>query len=60
MQNTIEIIQIARQGKHMNSLEKNNIYYTCQQNNPLNAIVFDLQNPMFDTLYKYHIKKYTP
>jgi hypothetical protein len=56
----MEIIQITRKVKHMNSLEKNNIYCTCQQNNQMNAIVSDLQNPMFDIIYKHHDNKWTP
>jgi hypothetical protein len=53
----MEIIQIARKVKHMNKIEKFNIYCTCQQNNQMNETLFDLQNPMFDTLYTHHINK---
>jgi hypothetical protein len=50
IQNTKVIIQIARKCEHMKSLEKFDIYYTCQQNSQLNEILFDLQNLIFDTL----------
>jgi hypothetical protein len=53
----MEIIRIARKGKHIKRIEKLNIYCICQQNNQMNEILFDLQNPIFDTLYKHHKSK---
>jgi hypothetical protein len=50
IQNTIEIIQRAKKGKYMNSIERHHIYCTHKQWKQMNEVLFDLQNPIFGVL----------
>jgi hypothetical protein len=52
IQNTVLITQVTQNGKNMNRLEKLHIHCTHQQNEQMNEVVFDLQNSMFDTIYR--------
>jgi hypothetical protein len=53
----MEIIQITQKGRHMNSLEKFHIYCAHQQDIQMNEVLFDLQNPIFDTIYNHCTKQ---
>jgi hypothetical protein len=41
IQDTMEMIQIARKGRHMNSTEKYHIFHTYKQNKQMNDVLFD-------------------
>jgi hypothetical protein len=50
---TMDIIKITQKGRHMNILEKFHIYCAYRDNAHMNEILFDIHNPIFDTLYEY-------
>jgi hypothetical protein len=52
----MEITQITQKGRHMNSLEIFHIYCAHQQNKQMNEVLFDLQNPIFHTIYNHYTK----
>jgi hypothetical protein len=55
MQDTIEIIQIARWGRYMNITEKYHIFCIQKQNKQMNKLLFDLNNPIFEAVYIHYI-----
>jgi hypothetical protein len=57
IQGTMEIVQITQKEKYMNSLEKFHIYCAHQQDIQMNEILFDFQNPIFDTIYNHYTKQ---
>jgi cell fate (sporulation/competence/biofilm development) regulator YlbF (YheA/YmcA/DUF963 family) len=53
MQDTMEIIQVARKGRHMNNIEKCHMF--CAQNKQMNEVLFDLSNSIFEAVYNRYI-----
>jgi hypothetical protein len=54
MQEVMEVIQIARKGRYMNSLEKFHIFCTQKENKHMNEILFDPKNPIFNSVYNHY------
>jgi hypothetical protein len=50
---TMDIIKITQKNRHMNILENFHIYCAYRDNTHMNEILFDIHNPIFDTLYEY-------
>jgi hypothetical protein len=51
MLDVMEVIQIARKGIYMSSMERFHIFCTQKENKYMNEILFDLENPIFETVY---------
>jgi hypothetical protein len=57
LQNTMEIVQIAKRGRCLNSLEKYRIYCIYQENEQINETLTDNTNPILNVTYKHCITK---
>jgi hypothetical protein len=54
MQDVMEVMQVARKSRYMNSMEKFHIFCTQKENKHMNEILFDPKNPIFDTIYNHY------
>jgi hypothetical protein len=54
MQDVMEVIQIGRKGRYMNSMERFHIFCTQKENKHMNEILFDLKNPILETVYNHY------
>jgi hypothetical protein len=59
MQEVMEVIQIARKGRYMNSLEKFHIFCTQKEEKHMNEILFDPKNPIFNYIQPLQTKQTT-
>jgi hypothetical protein len=50
IQDTMDIVHIARKGMYMNNIEKYHTYRTYKQNKLMNEITVDLHNPIFEVI----------
>jgi hypothetical protein len=48
----MDVVKIERKGKHLDILEKFHIFCSLKQNKHLNDSNLDLNNPIFNTVYK--------
>jgi hypothetical protein len=48
----MDVIKIGRKGKHLDTLEKFHIFCSFKQNKHLNDSNLDINNPIFNTVYK--------
>jgi hypothetical protein len=51
MQDIMEIIQIARKGRHMNNIEKCHIFCIQKQKKQVKEVLLDLKNTPFEAIY---------
>jgi hypothetical protein len=57
VQDTMEIITLAKKGKYLNALERYHIYKVSRDNLSMNDSHIDTYNPIFETLYRIYIKQ---
>jgi hypothetical protein len=53
----MEIIILARKGKHLNALERYHIYKVSRENLGMNDTHIDTYNPIFETLHGIYTSK---
>jgi hypothetical protein len=53
---TMEIIQIDKKGKHLNTLEKYHIYKMSKNRLHINDTYIDVCNPIFEVLYELNTR----
>jgi hypothetical protein len=56
IQDVMEIIQVTKKGRYsyMNSIERFHIFCTQKKNKHMNEVLFDLKNPIFETIYNHY------
>jgi hypothetical protein len=60
IEDTMEVMQIAKKGKTPNALQKCHIYCTYKQSMHLNEKHTDSHNPIFNSLYSHYYKEQPP
>lgn len=58
MQDTMEVIQLAKKGGHMNSIEKFHMYCIYKQNNQTNEVLFNQKHPIFDAVCNLYVNQW--
>jgi hypothetical protein len=53
----MDIIKTGRKGKHLNTLEKYNIYRINEDNLHMNDTYIDIYNPILETLHELYIRQ---
>jgi hypothetical protein len=49
----MDILEVEKKGKHLDTLERFHIFCLYKQDNHLNDNNIDVYNPIFNTVYKY-------
>jgi hypothetical protein len=54
IQDVMEVIQVTKKGRYMNSIERFHMFCTQKKNRHMNEVLFDSKTPIFETIYDHY------